>query len=61
MWGPVAHSDSLMGWDITTTLLGARGPMQGSLLLSVPWFLCLHGMLGKWSWSSTPTQLTSDY
>lgn len=61
IWGHGAHSDSLMCWDTATTLLGTRGPMQGFLQLSLPWFLCLCGMLGKWSWSSTPTQLTSDY
>lgn len=59
MWSHVIHSDSLMYWNTTATLLDTRGPVQGFLLCSP--LVCLHGMLGKWGWSSTPTQLTSDH
>lgn len=41
MWSPVTHSDSLMYWNTTATLLDTRGPVQGFLL-------CLS--LGLFAW-----------
>lgn len=41
MWSHVTHSDSLMYWNTTATLLDTRGPVQGFLLLSLPWFVCM--------------------